>query len=70
MLRLPSIAIATAFYFAAAMTLTVAATSKKITYEQAWAKCKKELDKTVPWDQHAAKASAGTACMQRYGYRI
>ena len=70
MLRLQSIAIALVAYCAIAASLTAAAAPKKLTYEQAWAKCKAHLDRTVHGDQQTVKAPAGTSCMAKYGYRI
>jgi len=46
-----------------------AAAKSKPTYDQAWALCTKQLNKTVPRDS-SARYSAGTACMMKYGYRI
>ena len=49
------------------------AQSKKLTYEQAWAQCKKELDAgglfAVNVDAKA-RSSAGGACMKKHGYRL
>ena len=46
-----------------------AAAKSKPTYDQAWALCTKQLNKTVPRDS-SARYSAGAACMMKYGYRI
>ena len=46
-----------------------AAAKSKPTYDQAWALCTKQLNKTVPRDS-SARYSAGTACMMKYGNRI
>lgn len=70
MLRLQSIAVALLAYCVIAAGLAAAAAPKRLTYEQAWTKCKAQLDKSMPSDQHTAKASAGSSCMLRYGYRI
>jgi hypothetical protein len=43
---------------------------KKLTYEQAWAFCKAQLDKRFSWDQHSQRYAAGGSCMLRFGYRI
>lgn len=58
-----------------AAAFTVAAASdafaqKKLSYEQAWAACKAQIDKTMPGDQQTARASAGAGCMKKYGYRL
>jgi hypothetical protein len=45
--------------------------AKKLSYEDAWAVCKKFVDEGVAsWDQTQARYSRGAACMKRYGYRI
>jgi len=45
----------------------LAATKKKLTYEQAWAKCKKYTD-VLARDQEAARYARGASCMHKYGY--
>ena len=65
---------------AAAMLLTAFAGAsdafaqgKKLTYEQAWAKCKAEIAKNVSPNESrdtAARFAAGGACMKRYGYKL
>ena len=45
------------------------AAKKKITYEQAWARCKKHVDK-IAGDQHTQRSTAGASCMKRFGYNI
>lgn len=59
--------LAAAFAFAAASD---AFAQKKLSYEQAWATCKAQVDKTIPGDQQTTRASAGGACMRKYGYRL
>lgn len=47
--------------------------TKKLSYEQAWAQCKKEISASVPGSDSTTSASrytAGGACMQKYGYRL
>jgi len=49
------------------------AKSKKtqLSYEDAWAVCKKFVDEGVKsWDQHTQRYTRGAACMKKYGYRI
>ena len=41
----------------------------KLTFDQAWAKCKTHVDKLAR-DQQSARYSRGAACMYTYGYRI
>jgi len=48
----------------------LAAKKKKpehLTYEQAWAHCKKFTD-TLARDQEAARYARGASCMHKYGY--
>jgi hypothetical protein len=62
-----------AVVFAFAIPSNALAQSKKPTFEQAWAICKKELDAAgVPGANVsvAARHTAGGACMKRYGYRL
>jgi hypothetical protein len=40
-----------------------------LTYEQAWAACKKFVD-VLPRDAQSQRYSRGAACMHNYGYRI
>jgi len=50
-----------------------AAAAKKMSYEQAWAKCKVEIGANVPGSDSttsAARSAAGGACMKKYGYRL
>lgn len=47
-----------------------AAAAKKLTYEQAWAKCQSKINKAVPGDQASARMSWGSACMKKYGHKI
>jgi hypothetical protein len=47
-----------------------AAKEKKLTYEQAWAKCLGYINKAVPGDQATARATWATACMKKYGHKI
>ena len=64
-----------AFSLAAALAFSGAASakSKKLTYDQAFAKCKAEISKNVPMADtttSAARHSAGASCMKKYGYRL
>ena len=50
-----------------------AAKTKKLTYEQAWEACKKEMDKMGVFGtstQSNERHTRGAACMQKYGYKI
>jgi hypothetical protein len=58
---------------ALAFAVSPASAAKKVSYEQAWAKCKAEIGANVPMQDtttSAARASAGGACMKKYGYRL
>ena len=51
----------------------LAKTKKKLTYEQAWDVCKKEMDKMGIFGtstQANERHTRGAACMKKYGYRI
>ena len=48
-----------------------AAAAKKMTYEQAYEKCKTELaGKTQPTALSVSAATVGAGCMKKYGYRL
>lgn len=47
-----------------------AAAAKKLTYEQAWAKCQSKINKAIPGDQASARTAWGSACMKKYGHKI
>ena len=50
-----------------------AAKKKKLTYEQAWDVCKKEMDKMGVFGtstQANERHTRGAACMKRYGHKI
>ncbi|HET9718414.1 MAG TPA: hypothetical protein VFP60_19770 [Pseudolabrys sp.] len=50
-----------------------AKTKKKLTYEQAWQVCKKEMDKMGIFGtgvQANERHTRGAACMKKHGYRI
>ena len=59
--------VAAAFSFAVTPD---AVAQKKLSYAQAFAQCKAEVNRTVPGDQQTARVSAGSGCMQKYGYRL
>jgi hypothetical protein len=73
MLKLKRQSLAIALPLAAAFAVLAASDAlaqKKLSYEQAWATCKAQIDKTMPGDQQTARASAGAGCMKKYGYRL
>jgi hypothetical protein len=41
----------------------------RLTFEQAWARCKVQVDK-LPYDAQSQRYSRGAACMHMFGYRI
>lgn len=47
-----------------------AQSKKKMSYDQAFAECKSQVDRTVASDQPTARASAGGACMKKLGFRL
>jgi hypothetical protein len=68
-----SLVVAAAFVMSSGLADTAVAKTKKLTYEQAWEACKKEMDKmgvfgtsTMANERH----TRGAACMKRYGHRI
>jgi hypothetical protein len=73
MLKLSRKSLVIALPFAAAFAFAAtsdALAAKKMSYEQAWASCKAQIDKTIPADQQTSRASAGGGCMKKYGYRL
>jgi hypothetical protein len=47
------------------------AQKKKLTYEQAFAKCKEDVNRTLPTEYHSAgRYARGGACMKEYGYHL
>jgi hypothetical protein len=51
----------------------LAAKKKKLTYEQAWDVCKKEMDKMGIFGtstQANERHTRGAACMKKHGYKI
>jgi transposase len=74
MLKLKSIGVVVALSMA--MPLGVAETAfaakkkpEKLTYEQAWARCKVHVDKLAA-DQQSQRYTRGAACMKMFGYNI
>ena len=50
-----------------------ASAAKKMSYEDAFTKCKAEISANVPMSDtttSSARYSAGSACMKKYGYRL
>jgi len=61
------IALSTAVLFMPATT-TWAAKAKKMSYDEAWAECKKDV--TLLTFDNAARYTRGAACMKQHGYRL
>jgi hypothetical protein len=51
---------------------TASAAAKKLTYEQAWEVCKKEVTSVLGGDPGttAGRYTRGAACMKQHGYRL
>ncbi|HET7848327.1 MAG TPA: hypothetical protein VFL51_04615 [Pseudolabrys sp.] len=72
MKKLIPLAIATIAFAGMSVALSdsayAAKKAKHLTYDEAWAKCKAELDKYR--GDTTQKNTRGASCMHRYGYRI
>ena len=65
--------LAGAFVMGPGLSENAYAKTKKLTYEQAWEACKKEMDKMGIFGtstQSNERHTRGAACMKRYGYKI
>jgi hypothetical protein len=53
-------------------TASAATKAKKLTYEQAWAECKKDVVSVLGGEAgtSAARYTRGAACMKQHGYRL
>jgi hypothetical protein len=74
MLRLKGIGVAIVLSVAASFGIAdMASAAKKapphLTFEEAWARCKVQVDKLAA-DHQSQRYSRGSACMHAYGYRI
>jgi hypothetical protein len=50
-----------------------ASAAKKMTYAEAFAKCKEEITASAPGNESLStsqRSSAGAACMKKYGYKL
>jgi hypothetical protein len=63
------IALSVAVPLALADTAFAAKKAQPLTFEQAWALCKVQVDKLAA-DQQSQRYSRGAACMHHYGFRI
>jgi hypothetical protein len=64
-----AVALSIAMPLGVADTALAAKKPAHLTYEQAWARCKVQVDKLAA-DHQSARYSRGAACMHAYGYRI
>jgi hypothetical protein len=56
-----------------ALASAPASAAKKMTYEEAFAKCKQEINAGAPGSEAlstAQRSSAGGACMKKHGFRL
>jgi hypothetical protein len=70
LVALLAVTVAGAFGFA---DNALAASEKKLTYEEAWQRCKAFLDKEGAYGtstQANWRYTRGAACMKKYGYKI
>jgi hypothetical protein len=67
-----TIAASAAMLLAATDTTLAQKKAKKLTYEQAWAECRKDVQANLPGDttQSAARYTRGAGCMKQHGYRL
>jgi hypothetical protein len=68
-----AIALSVAMPMTLADTAFAAKKAPKLTYEQAWARCKKLIDDTTRYagiDQMRERSQRGAACMHKLGHRI
>ena len=71
--RILTVLVAGAFVVTSGLADNALAAKKKLTYEQAWEACKKEMDKMGVFGtstQANERHTRGAACMKRYGYKI
>jgi len=71
--RILTLLVAGAFVAASGLADNAMAAKKKLTYEQAWDVCKKEMDKMGIFGtstQANERHTRGAACMKKHGYKI
>jgi hypothetical protein len=60
--------------FAAVLVIAAASevSAQKLTYEQAFARCKADVVRSTPGETSGSSAryARGLSCMQQYGYRL
>ena len=71
--KLLTVLLAGAFVMGSGLAENAYAKKKKLTYDQAWDVCKKEMDKMGVFGtstQANERHTRGAACMKKHGYRI
>ena len=71
--KILAVVLAGAFVAASGLADNALAAKKKLTYEQAWDVCKKEMDKMGIFGtstQANERHTRGAACMKKHGYKI
>jgi hypothetical protein len=71
--RILTVLVAGAFVVTSGLADNALAAKKKLTYEQAWEVCKKEMDKMGIFGtstQANERHTRGAACMKKYGHKI
>ncbi len=71
--RILTVLVAGAFVVTSSLADNALAAKKKLTYEQAWEACKKEMDKMGIFGtstQANERHTRGAACMKKHGYKI
>ena len=71
--RILTMLVAGTFVVGSGLAESAFAKTKKLTYEQAWEACKKEMDKMGVFGtstQANERHTRGAGCMKKYGYKI
>lgn len=71
--RILAVLLAGAFVAGPGLAGSAVAKTKKLTYEQAWEVCKKEMDKMGIFGtgiQANERYTRGAGCMKKHGYKI
>jgi len=71
--KILTVLVAGAFVVTSGLSDNALAAKKKLTYEQAWEACKKEMDKMGIFGtstQANERHTRGAACMKKHGYKI
>ena len=71
--RILAVLVAGVFVVGSGFAQNAYAKKKKLTYDQAWEVCKKEMDKMGVFGtstQANERYTRGAGCMKKYGYKI